>query len=1145
MNSLRPESAEPAAAGASRWLVNDAYTLLLTPAGAGLSAFEDCLLTVWRADPAEGHCGVLIYVRDLDTGEYWAASGRPLPGQDAGRVERTASGFAIEREHAQTNCRVDVQLHGSAEVRACRITNVGAKARRIELTSFVEVALDHPAGFDSHPAFSKLFVQTRWLEGERMLTASRRPRGHGDSWPHLAHALLDAQVTDFLSDRPSFIGRGRDLDAPQALAGREGLGRSHGNVLDPALSLRTELTLAPGESRSVRFVLAADRNAANLPRLIQAHANAASASSGSSGEVKQLWLDLSAGLADLPASGLRPAVARESNTASANTLPAAAAGTAARSTAPLQFFNGYGGFSDDGREYRMRLSRDAAGNLRLPPAPWTNVIANTQLGFLVSEKGAGAMWGRNSREHRITPWRNDAVVDPHGDAFYVRDEESGEFWSPLPGPAPAGAEYEVRHGFGYSSWRHRLGELEQEVTLFVPEADPLRIARIRIRNTGKRRRRLALYAYNQWVLGSTPEATRASLRTEFSGELQAVLARNPKAPISPDGIGFAAADVARLDGWCADRVAFIGSPGTATAPAALLGDGGLSPAGGEDSCAVLRAVIEIEPGQSQQLTFFLGEAQDMPQLQALLATYRKPGTVDAALDAVRNAWNDTFAGLQVKTPSAAFDLMVNGWLPYQNLACRLRARTAFYQSGGAFGFRDQIQDASALVFLLPQLTRQQILLHAAHQFVEGDVLHWWHPPQSKGMRTRFADDLLWLPWITAYYIAVTGDREVLAERVHFVEARALEPGEDETYLQPTQSAEEADLYEHCCLAIDRSLKLGEHGLPLFGTGDWNDGMNRVGREGRGESVWMGFFLHTILADFLPLCELRGDGARAQKYRAHRELLREALNADGWDGAWYRRGWYDNGAVLGSHASDECKIDMLAQAWAVISKAAPAPRAAQALDSAEKHLIDDGERLIRLLAPPFVDTPNDPGYIKGYVAGVRENGGQYTHAAIWAVRAMAEAGRRDRAMQLMEGLNPINHSLDAAAAQKYKVEPYVVAADIYGAEPHVGRGGWTWYTGSAGWMYRVALETLLGFSVEGGSTLRLEPRIPDAWEGFEICYRAVDGTRIVLEVRNPQRRAQRIVSASLDGKALDPSGGPLRVALPRTGREHRIVISLGA
>jgi cyclic beta-1,2-glucan synthetase len=544
------------------------------------------------------------------------------------------------------------------------------------------------------------------------------------------------------------------------------------------------------------------------------------------------------------------------------------------------------------------------------------------------------------------------------------------------------------------------------------------------------------------------------------------------------------------------------------------------------------------------VTFLIGEAPTEQDAAALLETFRRPGRVETALREARDQWQRMLSRLQIETPSAALDLMVNGWLAYQDIACRMWARSAFYQSGGAYGFRDQIQDAAAIVLLRPDLTRAQLLLHASHQFVEGDVLHWWHPPRSEGLRTRFADDLLWLPWLTAYYVGITGDRGLLAERARFLEARGLADAEDEALLSPGDSGQSGDVYEHCCRAIDRSLTRGEHGLPLFGSGDWNDGMNRVGREGRGESVWMGFFLVTVIEDFLPLCDLRGDAERAARYCRHRDELRAALNADGWDGAWFRRGWYDNGAVLGSAASDECRIDALVQAWAVISKAAPAGRIEQVLASLETHLVDDRERIIRLLTPPFVDTPNDPGYIKGYVAGVRENGGQYTHAATWVVKAMAEAGRRDRAMDLLEGLIPVSHSLDAAAAGKYKVEPYVVAADVYGAPPHVGRGGWTWYTGSAGWMYRVAVETLLGFGIEGGDTLCLRPRIPDAWPGFKLDYAVDEQTRIRLDVRNPARRASRVVSARLDDEPCEVHDGMLRVALPRTGRVHRLAVTLG-
>ena len=593
----------------------------------------------------------------------------------------------------------------------------------------------------------------------------------------------------------------------------------------------------------------------------------------------------------------------------------------------------------------------------------------------------------------------------------------------------------------------------------------------------------------------------------------------------------------------ADRAAFLGRFGTPEAPAALLAgtpfDGRAG--AGLDPCAAFRCERTLAPGETATVAFVLGEAKDADAAEALRATFGNLEAVAAELASVEAFWAELTSRVQIETPEPTLDRLVNGWLVVQNLACRIWGRTAFYQSGGAYGFRDQLQDSLAFATTDPAVPRTQILRNAAHQFPEGDVLHWWHPPTSKGMRTRFADDLLWLPLLASQYVDVTGDASVWDERTPFVGAPPLEPGEDEVYLTPVRLGETATVYEHACRAIDRSLATGAHGLPLMGVGDWNDGMNRVGREGRGESVWMGMFLFDILGRIAPLAHARGDADRAATYRAHREALREAVNDGGWDGDWYRRAYYDNGDPLGSHESDECQIDALAQSWAVLTGVAPPERAEQALEALEARLVDRDADLIRLLTPAFDRTPNDPGYIKGYLPGVRENGGQYTHAALWAVRAFAEGGRCETAAALLAMLSPASHTETPAGVATYMAEPYVVAADVYGVEPHVGRGGWTWYTGSAGWMWRVAVESVLGLTVDAGEALRLAPCIPAAWPGFSLRYRLPDGsgTSVAVTVTRGASAALRIDGAPHPLEA----DGSARIPLRRDGKEHAVHLTL--
>ncbi|MBK8165102.1 MAG: glycosyl transferase [bacterium] len=787
----------------------------------------------------------------------------------------------------------------------------------------------------------------------------------------------------------------------------------------------------------------------------------------------------------------------------------------------LQFDNGLGGFSADGREYVIRLENRADGTLAMPPLPWTNVIANERLGCIASETAIGSAWCDNSRENRLTPWSNDPVLDPPSEIFAVHDQDAGVTASCLPEPAPGAGRAEVRHGFGYTVWRRRVAGLDLETTLHVDRDRPARLVRVRVTNRGPGPRRLALSALT--ILEARPLSTPSGrfLETWPDAATRALLATDGTAGAFADHVTFACA---------------VPDAG----PVEVLAEAGMH------GHLRLEASFPLAGGEQRTVTFVLGQERGEAAALAHVRALDTPAACETSWDHARAFWRDGLGALQVSTPSPALDLMLGGWLAYQTLSCRVRGRSAFYQSGGAFGYRDQLQDSLALLPYWPDHTRRQIVLHAGHQFVEGDVLHWWHPPMTAGIRTRFADDLLWLPYIACEYARQTGDVAVFDEQAPYLTAPALPEGEDEVFVHAKPSGLGGSVFEHCCRALDRSLAVGAHGLPLFGTGDWNDGMNRVGRLGRGESTWMGFFLVSIIDAFAPLCDERGDKDRADRYRAHREHLAAALNDGGWDGQWYRRGYYDDGAPLGSHENRECRIDALAQAWSVLSRVAPPERAAAALDQVEAQLINDDERLVRLLTPPFVDTPRDPGYIRGYVAGVRENGGQYTHAATWVVRAMAEQGRRDRAAQLLDLLNPVLHAATPAQVSRYKVEPYVVAADVYGAAPHVGRGGWTWYTGSSGWLQRVALESVLGLRTRGGDTLVVAPCIPDGWPGFRLTWRLPgDGTTYEVDVRNPSGCSRAVVAATVDGVNLAPRDGQAHLPLHRDGGRHVVTVTLGS
>ncbi|HEX6185049.1 MAG TPA: glucoamylase family protein [Pyrinomonadaceae bacterium] len=803
-------------------------------------------------------------------------------------------------------------------------------------------------------------------------------------------------------------------------------------------------------------------------------------------------------------------------------------------TPELSFFNGLGGFSQGGREYVTVLR---AG--QWTPAPWANVIANEHdFGFQVTETGGGYTWSANSRENRLTPWSNDAVSDPPGEAIYLRDEESGAVWTPTPLPMRGDDPYVVRHGQGYTVFEHTSHGITQELLLFVPLDATVKISVLRLRNRTNESRRLSVTSYSELVLGVERGASAPFCITEFDEESGAIFARNPYNNEFAERVAFAAASAPESTITC-DRKEFLGRNGSPARPAALRRATLSGRAGpGPDPCAAIQTVVELAPGATREDVFLLGQTETREEARAIVERFRRLPAVNEAFERVLARWDEVLETIEVRTPDAALDTILNRWLPYQTLACRVLARSAFYQSGGAYGFRDQLQDTMALVYARPDLTRAQILRAAEHQFREGDVQHWWHPPTGRGVRTRFSDDLLWLPYVTSFYLSVTGDAGVLDEVVPFLEAPPLEPGQDESYTQPAVSKESASLYEHCVRTLDRSLSVGPHGLPLMGSGDWNDGMNRVGHEGRGESVWVGWFLHTVLEWFAPFCEARGDATRADAYRAHLSKLRQALEAEAWDGDWYRRAYFDDGTPLGSAQNEECRIDSIAQSWGVISGAADRHRAARAMAAVEQHLIRRGDGLIMLFTPPFDNSALDPGYIKGYVPGVRENGGQYTHAAIWTVIAYALLGDGDRAGELFALLNPVNHASTRAGLHKYKVEPYVAAADVYAVWPHTGRGGWTWYTGSSGWMYRAGLESILGFQLRG-ARLKIDPCVPRWWREFEIDYRH-GATRYHIKVENPHGVSRGIAALEVDGVAQ----GTEDFALADDGARHSVRVVLG-
>lgn len=801
----------------------------------------------------------------------------------------------------------------------------------------------------------------------------------------------------------------------------------------------------------------------------------------------------------------------------------------------LDFFNGYGGFTKDGREYAIVLRKNVH-----TPAPWINVIANPHFGFQVSESGSGYTWAENSRENQITPWKNDPVSDPNSECFYILDQDSKALWSPTASPIRhQDATYITYHGQGYSRFEHYSHGIRSELTQFVTWDRPVKVSKLVLTNESRGPRKLSIASYVEWVLGFSRSTMALTNVTEFDGETGAIFTSNSRSNEYNSKTYFFVPKLPSQS-YTADRSEFIGRNGNLANPAGLNRENGFSNhvGAGLDPCAAFLNNIHLPMGESVEISFFLGQAESANQAREMIHKIRSQN-LNELLDNVKENWSEILEQVQVQTPDQSMNLMLNRWLLYQTQACRFWARAAFYQAGGAYGFRDQLQDSMALVLSQPQLVRQHILRAASRQFVEGDVQHWWHPPYGRGVRTHFSDDLVWLPFVVSYYLEGTQDWNILDAPVSFLEGPLLRPDQEDSYYTPNISHNTAPLYEHCARALDRSLATGKHGLPLIGAGDWNDGMNRVGHAGQGESVWLAWFLFLNLNSFAKIAEKRGDSERAKTWRAHAEKLRGSVEQNAWDGAWYRRAYFDDGTPIGSATQAECRIDSIAQTWAILSGAGNSQRARKAMESVEEYLINEKNQIILLFTPAFDKTSMDPGYIKGYLPGVRENGGQYTHAAIWCVMAYANLGEGNKATNLFSILNPIQHAKNPNEVQRYKVEPYVMAADIYSQAPYTGRGGWTWYTGSCGWMYRAGLESILGFRVLGNE-LDLNPCVPDEWQEFKISYRHHSAKYEITF--HKVSASNKVTQVEIDGTRW---ANTRRIPLTDDGKVHQVFVQLGS
>jgi len=792
------------------------------------------------------------------------------------------------------------------------------------------------------------------------------------------------------------------------------------------------------------------------------------------------------------------------------------------------FHNGFGRFVNNGREYEITLDK----NLK-PPVPWINVVANKKFGFQISESGAGFTWSYNSRENKITPWNNDPVCDQASEAIYIMDEITGKVLTPMSLGREDHGIYRIRHGFGYSVFYHEEEKLQQVLTVFTPLEEAVKLWSLRMTNQTDQVKYLTLTYYVEWVLGTNREHTKPYIMTYYNNEHEYLGARNIYTMNFQNRLAYLFSSE-RIIGYTGDRQEFLGTTGSIQKPAGA--DAGLSCNTGVsyDPCGVIRICAVLGPGEEKTILFGLGQSSDIAAIHRIRQKYKNVKAAEEELTKVREYWDHILGAVQVKTEDPAIDFLVNGWLLYQTISCRINARTAFYQCGGAYGYRDQLQDTLSLVFTEPAALRKQILIACSRQFEEGDVQHWWHPPMGVGVRTRISDDLLWLPYAVAAYIRCTGDQSVLSEEVHYIKGPVLKQEEHEVMFTPEISARKETVYEHCKKTI-AITHFGKHGLPLMGGGDWNDGMNEVGKDGKGESVWLAWFLYTVLGDFIPICKRMAEEDYAAELERKRAGLLSNIEKHTWDGEWYLRAFYDDGTRLGSRDCDECRIDSISQSWSVISGGAKKDRAVTALHSAWRYLVKEEEAISLLLEPPFNKTDKSPGYIKNYIPGIRENGGQYTHAAVWLAIATAKLGDYKMAYKLFTMLNPIHITSNRKAAQRYEKEPYVMIADISLSPPYTGRGGWSWYTGSAGWMYQGLVQWFLGIRKEG-EYLIIDPATPSEFGDFTVRFRH-GSSEYEIKVESRTKGILTTDAYVMDGRREDGN----RIPLLDDGKHHLVVI----